>query len=157
MDKFVKQILCYLPLLSFLSCEPDIVDNITVGAYSFVITNGTSKKLDIVYEHIQKSENGPNTEVFTLYPSDSIVRIGETGGIAGDILPFWDGFVFLVSDDFTHLCELNTEGRCMINSSSSYYKEKQGPNVYVCHYTITEEDYEYAKAHPYSPMQGSEE
>ncbi|MBR2262513.1 MAG: hypothetical protein IJ916_12550 [Paludibacteraceae bacterium] len=155
MDKLNFLVLCVFSL-SFFSCEPDMVDDITTECYSFVITNGTSKKLDIVYEHMSKSENGLNTEVFTLYPSDSIVRIGETDGIAGEILPF-RGFVFLVFDDFTYLCERNTDGYCMINSSYTYKKEKQGSNVYVCRYTITEEDYEYAKAHPYLSRQESEE
>lgn len=142
-------IVCVSSLLLF-SCGEDDVDNVTMADYTFVITNGTSAKLDIVYEHLSKSENGPNTETFTLYPSDSIARLGETHGIAGKFVPFMSARLFLVFDDtLTYLCEPNTELRCMVDRPECYKREEKAPDVYVCRYVITEEDYEYAKAHPY--------
>jgi len=142
-------ITCFFTLLLF-SCGKEDVDKVTVGDYTFVITNGTSKKVDIVYHHILKGEDDPSMEIFTLYPSDSIVRIGETNGIAGEIKPFWYGRVFLVFEDtITCLCKPNLEHLCMIDRPQCYTKEEKAPDVYVCRYVITEEDYEYAKLHPY--------
>lgn len=142
-------IVCVSSLLLF-SCGEDDVDNVSMADYTFVITNGTSAKLDIVYEHLSKNENGPNTETFTLYPSDSIARLGETHGIAGNFVPFMSERLFLVFDDtLTYLCEPNTELRCMVDCPECYKREEKAPDVYVCRYVITEEDYEYAKAHPY--------
>ena len=142
-------IVCVSSLMMF-SCGEKDVDNVTIGDYTFVITNGTSAKLDIVYEHLSKNESDPDVETFTLYPSDSIVRMGETHGIAGEIVPFLSGRVFLEFDDaLMCLCEPNKELRCMIDRPQCYKKEEKAPDVYVCRYVITEEDYEYAKAHPY--------
>ena len=38
-----------------------------------------------------------------------------------------------------------------------YKKEKIQEDYFISRYTITEEDYEYAKAHPYLSKQESEE
>lgn len=147
MDRVSKLFLFMVSLLGIASCEED-VDGYTPGDFNYIIVNGTQHQIVITTDPIS-TDNKADT--IRLSYQDSIVSKGYHVHW-GDPEPFPAGRVFVNFDDsLIFKCQSNSECRCMINDPYFYEEVIVVPEKeYKYRYVITEEDYEYAKAHPYT-------
>lgn len=146
MDRVSKLLLFIMPMMGIYSCDED-VDGITPGDFNFIIVNGTQHQITITTDPISFDIEA---DTICLSYQDSFVSKGAYYGI-GDPDPFPVGDVYISFDDsLVHECQSNFENRCMIFTRMGYERLQDGPDVYKYRYVITEEDYEYAKAHPYT-------
>ncbi len=147
MDRVSKLFLYMVSLLGIASCEED-VDGYTPGDFNYIIVNGTQHQIVITTDPIS-TDNKADT--IRLSYQDSIVSKGYRRHW-GDPEPFPTGLVYITYDDtLIYSCEPN-EGLNpgMVYVKANYECLQNGPDVYKYRYVITEEDYEYAKAHPYT-------
>ena len=137
----LKCLLISLVVLFIASCsEPDVDGG---AVYNLYISNGTSHKIEI------KSDS---TEVlYTISPSEKVEIMYEAEGLPVQPYPFGlNSVIFITFDDtLSYKCTPNKETRCMITDAFFYESIEVKDNVRKLLYEITEEDYEYAKAHPY--------
>lgn len=136
-----------MPLLGFYSCDED-VDGITQGEFSYIIVNNTPCEVEINSIPMSKEENENNEELYSILPFDSICLNGISSWHQKTKIPFKEGDLIIAFDD-TIKCKCMQDGRCMLNNPYFYEEVLVEPEKkYVYRYVITEEDYEYAKAHP---------
>lgn len=146
MDRVSKLLVFVMSLILFNSCDED-VDGVTPGDFNYIIVNGTKHQIVIMTDPIS---SGDKADTICLSYQDSTVSKGYYNSW-GDPDPFPTGGVYISFDDsLVCECQPNIEDRCMIDMQRSYECLQEGPDVYKYRYVITEEDYEYAKAHPYT-------
>lgn len=147
MDKLVKPLFLSALLFGLFACESDDVDGVTPGEFNYIIVNGTEHRVLITTDPLSASEK---TDSVLLSFQDSMISYGYFRHW-GDLEPFPSGGVFVTFDDtVTYKCG-SGEGyeTNMFGSQYNYECLLNGPDLYKYRYVITEEDYEYAKAHPY--------
>lgn len=145
MDK-LKLFSISLLFMSLYACKPSDVDGITKGDFSYYIHNTTERRVGIVYQPLSHDLDGENFDI----PANDSIKIEGRAEDFGDPVPFPLGNVYVIFDDTVkYKCEDNPEGRCMLNRYFRYSSIEVSKDVYKRDYYITEEDYEYAKAHPY--------
>lgn len=145
MDKLKP--LSILALASFIavSCEVE-QDGMTPGEFNYMIVNTTNHNITIITNPLVSSLPA---DTFFLTSQDTIISKGYESQY-GDPSPLPSGDVYLTFDgDFTYKCSPNKEDKCMVDHQRNYECLENGPKVYKYIYLFTEEDYEYAKAHPY--------
>ena len=139
-----KYILLILLAISTNSCE---VDGPLPGDWKIMIVNSTKHDLRI---NVERYSEGRPIEQIYLFSHDTIVRPCEMVDL--NYVPF-NGLVSLVVEDsLSYLCSGNDSlSLQMFATLDNYVPILNGPDFYLFRYEITEEDYEYAKAHPYKP------
>ena len=114
-----------------------------------MIVNSTNHDLRI---DVERYSEGRPIEQINLFSHDTIVRQCELFDTSIDLahVPF-NGLVSLVVEDsLSYLCSGNDSlSLQMFATLDNYVPILNGPDFYLFRYEITEEDYEYAKAHPY--------
>lgn len=144
-----KYILLILLAIFINSCEVDGPP--LPGDWKIMIVNSTNHDLRI---DIERYSEGCPIEQIHLFSHDTIVRQCELFDTSIDLahVPF-NGLVSLVVEDsLSYLCSGNDSlSLQMFATLDNYVPILNGPDFYLFRYEITEEDYEYAKAHPYKP------
>ena len=138
-----KYILLILLAIFINSCEVDGPP--LPGDWKIMIVNSTNHDLRIDVERY--SEGRPIEQIY-LFSHNTIVRPCEMVDL--NYVPF-NGLVSLVVEDsLSYLCSGNDSlSLQMFATLDNYVPILNGPDFYLFRYEITEEDYEYAKAHPY--------
>ncbi len=129
-----------------VSCEED-VDNGISGDYFFTIINGTSHRCVIDCHPFNQDKEITHNEIQV---GDSIVLYTNGGGGLHLENPFSNHQVYLVFDDTLTYCCWANQGHYMLASTENYCATYVSETHTDFRYVITEEDYEYAKAHPYT-------
>jgi len=131
--------------LHLFSCGEEPISDGECRTEMFVIINSTS--------HVDRSKA---SDIYEISVNDSILI--ERTSYMHDASPF-TGIVFISFDnEDKSICTLEMGANVKNVSDIRYYKkEKIQEDYFISRYTITEEDYEYAKAHPYLSRQESEE
>lgn len=133
-------------LMSLYACKPSDVDGVTNGGFFYYIYNSTERTVRINHHPYSAFMND---QEFEIRANDSI-RIKGMFEDYGDPVPFISGEVYITFDDtIKYKCVDNPEGRCMLDKFFMYTSKEVKKYVYKRDYYITEEDYEYAKDHPY--------
>ncbi len=146
MDR-IKLITLSVLLMSLYACKPSDVDGVANGGFFYYIYNSTERTVRI---NCYPISHNINDEEFEIRANDSIKIKGDFGYIGTPPVPFPLGGVYVTFDDtIKYKCEDNPEGRCMLDKYFMYTSKEVKKDVYKCDYYITEEDYEYAKDHPY--------
>ena len=142
-----KYILLILLAIFINSCEVDGPP--LPGDWKIMIVNSTKHDLRI---DVERYSEGRPIEQIHLFSHDTIVRQCELFDTSIDLahVPF-NGLVSLVVEDsLSYLCSGNDSlSLQMFATLDNYVPILNGPDFYLFRYEITEEDYEYAKAHPY--------
>ncbi|MBR2262511.1 MAG: hypothetical protein IJ916_12540 [Paludibacteraceae bacterium] len=152
MDKLNHCIVFILLIVFVVACDKE-VDNAIIGEYNYTIINGTIHECIIEYHPFYQENNVTRKEILR---GDSISFLVYGAGRNLNT-PFNDCQVYLIFDDsLKYSCWENSD-HVMFASAANYYATRISENGTDFRYTITEEDYEYAKAHPYLSKQESEE
>jgi hypothetical protein len=141
--KIISVAILSMPFI--VSCDED-VDNSITGEYNFKIVNGTSHKCEIEYHPFHK-ENDLKKNVISA--GDSVVFHGDGGTGRNLENPFSDHQVYLIFDDTLKYSCWGNSGHAMLAATANYQATLVEEGHTDFRYVITEEDYEYAKAHPY--------
>lgn len=148
MDKLRRLTWLLLFMPAFISCEED-VDNEVLGEVNYTIVNLSNHKCEI--EAIPFNGDGSAVESEILVGDSVAFHTNGNGGAGSSYELFSDKHVYLLFDDtLRYDCDINV-GHEMIASDRNYQIEEvsEYPEYhYEYRYVITEEDYEYAKAHP---------
>ncbi len=150
----VKRIILIGMLFPLLfSCREEYISDGEHRTEMFVIINSTSHVVNIEDQPFDRSKA---SDIYEISVNDSILI--ERTSYMHDASPF-TGIVFISFDnEDKSICTLEMGTNVKNVSDIRYYKkEKIQEDYFISRYTITEEDYEYAKAHPYLPKQESEE
>jgi len=152
MDRKIKSLIIALTsLITFSSCEPSDIDGLPSGKHYYMIVNKTN--------HNVRIESSPASAAYArdtlkLCPNDSIILNSVVSSFS--YAPFHAGIVHLVFNDTLYYLCPSYKGinhpigdSEMIFAQGNYSTILSGPDIYLYRYEITEEDYEYAKAHPY--------
>ncbi len=142
----LNQFLVFMLMASMMvSCDED-VDNGISGDYFFTIINGTSHRCGIDYHPFNQNKEITHNEIPV---GDSIVLYTNGGGGLHLENPFSNHQVYLVFDDTLTYCCWENKDHYMFAATENYSATYVAENRTDFRYVITEEDYEYAKAHPY--------
>ena len=151
MDRLIKITIGIISLFGMISGgEEDVDGEYASGTINYTIVNETKHKCVIESYPIHDSTGLSREEIVS---GDSIVyhRNGE-GSYSTMYDLFYDKVVYLIFDDSVKYdCVLNRNHE-MIALDRNYKLNviSEYPNChYEFRYAITEEDYEYAKLHPY--------
>lgn len=146
MGKIKSLILTSISFCILSSCEG--TDELDSYMDVFTIVNNTQHKVNIDSQPLSH-EVYNNRKVFELQPQDSVSIKGVEAAYGFE--PFDLGNVFVIFDDsIKYLCHKSDSQTEMVMKRDNYDLIKKDNDTYFYRYVITEEDYEYAKAHPYS-------
>ncbi len=152
MDRKVINIVMFV-ILSFViySCKPSDVDSVVLGQLDYTIVNLSNHKCTIkAISH----GSGRDSVCAEISHGDSVLFHTDGQGSYSSYYGLFDGNrVFAMFDDsLSYDCKSNM-GFEMFALDRNYQIEEVSPYPnyhYKYRYVITEEDYEYAKAHPYT-------
>lgn len=147
MDR-IKLITLSVLLMSLYACKPSDVDGLVPGDFTYYIYNSTERTVRI---NCYPESSSWNDEEFEIRANDSVRIKGKVDAFEFYPVPFPMGEVYVTFDDtIKYKCVDNPAGRCMLNRYFMYTSKEVIKDVlYKRDYYITEEDYEYAKDHPY--------
>ena len=151
MDKLVRMASGIILLFGIISCgEKEVDGEYALGIVNYTIVNGTKHKCVIESYPIHNSKELICEEIAS---GDSVIYHKNGEGSYSTMYDLYnDKVVYLVFDDSVKYdCLLNKDHE-MIALDRNYKLNviSEYPNYhYEFRYVITEEDYEYAKLHPY--------
>lgn len=151
MDKLIKLAIGIIPLFGMISCGDEDVDGgYGSGTVNYTIVNGTKHKCVIESFPIHNSTALTREEIVS---GDSVVYHTNGEGSYSTMYDlFSDKQVYLLFDDSVKYDCLSNKYHEMIALDRNYKLDviSEYPDYhYEYRYVITEEDYEYAKAHSY--------
>ncbi len=155
MDRKIKSLIIALTsLITFSSCEPSDIDGVPLqGEWYYVIANKTNHNVNIEIGNRNPSNQPIN---YFILSQDSIIKTSDIDAV-GRHVPF-DGYpTYIIFDDTlkykcpSYITDRESVYASMIYHLANYTLIIDTLDIHLYRYEITEEDYEYAKAHPYKP------
>lgn len=150
--KIVSLIFVLIAFISLPSCDPSDIDGVPLqGEWYYVIANKTNHNVNIEIGNRNPSNQPIN---YFILSQDSIIKTSDIDAV-GRHVPF-DGYpTYIIFDDTlkykcpSYITDRESVYASMIYHLANYTLIIDTLDIHLYRYEITEEDYEYAKAHPY--------